>query len=56
MFFRQKAQFAEFALKDGLAVEVRATPSIYEARGEFQLNVETCASPASARCTRNSRG
>jgi exodeoxyribonuclease VII large subunit len=28
-------------LKDGLAVEVRATASIYEARGEFQLNVET---------------
>ena len=25
----------------GLAVEVRATASIYEARGEFQLNVET---------------
>ena len=41
MFFRQKAQFAGFALKDGLAVEVRATASIYEARGEFQLNVET---------------
>ena len=41
MFFRQKAQFAGFALKDGLAVEVRATPSIFEARGEFQLNVET---------------
>ena len=28
-------------LREGLAVEVRATPSIYEARGEFQLNVET---------------
>ena len=41
VFFRQKAQFAGFALKDGLAVEVRATASIYEARGEFQLNVET---------------
>ena len=27
--------------RDGLAVEVRATPTIYEARGEFQLNVET---------------
>ena len=24
----------------GSQVEVRATPSIYEARGEFQLNVE----------------
>ena len=41
VFFRQKAQFARFVLKDGLAVEVRATPSIFEARGEFQLNVET---------------
>ena len=41
VFFRQKVQFAGFALKDGLAVEVRATPSIYEARGEFQLNVDT---------------
>lgn len=41
VFFRQKAQFAGFVLQDGLAVEVRATPSIYEARGEFQLNVET---------------
>jgi len=40
VFFRQKAQHVAFALRDGLAVEVRATPSIYEARGEFQLNVE----------------
>ncbi len=30
-----------FTLRDGLRVEVRATPSIYEARGEFQLNVDT---------------
>ncbi len=41
VFFRHKAQYADFALKDGLAVEVRATASIYEARGEFQLNVES---------------
>src|SRR5258706_15053680 len=41
VFFRHKAQFTEFALKDGQQVEVRATASIYEARGEFQLNVET---------------
>ena len=41
VFFRQKAQGLAFALADGLAVEVRATPSIYEPRGEFQLNVET---------------
>ncbi len=41
VLFRHKAQFADFGLKDGLAVEVRATASLYEARGEFQLNVET---------------
>ena len=40
VLFRQKAQHVAFAMRDGLAVEVRATPSIYEARGEFQLNVE----------------
>ena len=41
VFFRHKAQFADFGLKDGIAVEVHATASLYEARGEFQLNVET---------------
>ena len=41
VFFRSKAQLAGFALKDGLSVEVRAIPSIFEARGEFQLNEET---------------
>ena len=41
VLFRNKAQALGLTLRDGLAVEVRATPSIYEARGEFQLNVET---------------
>jgi exodeoxyribonuclease VII large subunit len=41
VFFRSKAQGLPFTLREGLAVEVRATPSIYDARGEFQLNVET---------------
>jgi exodeoxyribonuclease VII large subunit len=41
VFFRHRAQLADFALRDGLAVEVRATASIYEARGEFQLNIES---------------
>ena len=41
VFFRHKAQGLGFALCDGVAVEVRATPSIYDARGEFQLIVET---------------
>ena len=41
VFFRHKAQFADFVLRDGLQVEARATASIYEAKGEFQLNVES---------------
>ena len=38
--FRSKAALTGFALRDGLQVEVRAIPTLYEARGEFQLNVE----------------
>ena len=41
VLFRHKAQLLGFALEDGMQVEVRALPTIYEARGEFQLNVET---------------
>ena len=41
VFFRHKAQGLPFALRDGLAVEVHAVASIYEPRGDFQLNVET---------------
>jgi exodeoxyribonuclease VII large subunit len=40
VFFRTKAALAGFALRDGLQVEVRAQPTLYEARGEFQLNVD----------------
>ncbi|MDH5285443.1 MAG: exodeoxyribonuclease VII large subunit [Betaproteobacteria bacterium] len=38
--WRNKAQLVPFTLKDGMAVEVRALASLYEARGEFQLNVD----------------
>jgi exodeoxyribonuclease VII large subunit len=41
VIFRQRSQLLDVVLKDGLSVEVRATPTIYEARGEFQLTVET---------------
>ena len=41
VLFRHKAQLLDVVLRDGAAVEVRAIPTIYEARGEFQLNVET---------------
>src|SRR5437764_12703918 len=41
VLFRMKAQAVGFELRDGMHVEVRAAATIYEARGEFQLNVET---------------
>ena len=41
VMYRSRAQFIDFQLKDGQRVEVRALPTIYEARGEFQLTVET---------------
>jgi len=41
VLFRNKAQLLGFTLSDGQQIEVRATPTIYEARGEFQLSVET---------------
>lgn len=40
VIFRSRSQLLDVALRDGLSVEVRATPTIYEARGEFQLTVE----------------
>ena len=41
VMFRHKAQLHDWKPENGMQVEVRATPSFYEARGEFQLNVET---------------
>ena len=41
VLFRMKAQALTFDLRNGLAVEVRATPTMYDARGEFQLTVDT---------------
>ena len=41
VLWRQKAMLLDVRLADGMAVEVRATPTIYEARGDFQLNVDT---------------
>lgn len=41
VFFRHKAALLDFAVENGMQVEVRALPTLYEARGDFQLNVET---------------
>lgn len=40
VFFRQKAALLDWRPENGMQVEVRALPSFYEARGEFQLGVE----------------
>jgi len=40
VLYRSKAQILDVPIKDGLTIEVRAVPTIYEARGEFQLNVD----------------
>jgi exodeoxyribonuclease VII large subunit len=41
VLYRNKAQVLAFALRDGLAVELRAVPTMYDARGDFQLNVDS---------------
>src|SRR5262245_13731912 len=39
--FRSRARFVDWRPENGAQVEVRAVPTVYEPRGEFQLNVET---------------
>ncbi|HYF60939.1 MAG TPA: exodeoxyribonuclease VII large subunit, partial [Burkholderiaceae bacterium] len=41
VMFRGRNQYVDFAPANGDRVEVRAQVGLYEARGEFQLNVET---------------
>jgi exodeoxyribonuclease VII large subunit len=40
VMFRHRAQLQGWPPRDGMQVEVRALPTLYEARGKFQLNVE----------------
>jgi exodeoxyribonuclease VII large subunit len=40
VMFRHKSQFMDWQPVNGMQVDVRAAPTLYEARGEFQLNVE----------------
>lgn len=40
VLYRHKSQFLDWVPTDGMQVEVRATATIYEPRGEFQLCVE----------------
>ncbi|MFN0314312.1 MAG: exodeoxyribonuclease VII large subunit [Burkholderiales bacterium] len=38
--FRQRSAYLDMPLKNGDHIDVRALPTLYEARGEFQLNVD----------------
>lgn len=40
VMFRQRAQLVPWRLENGQQVEARALVSLYEARGDFQLNIE----------------
>lgn len=40
VMFRHKAQYLDWQPENGLQVEVRATATVYEARGKFQLTVD----------------
>jgi exodeoxyribonuclease VII large subunit len=40
VFFRHKAALIDWKPENGMQVEVRAAPTLYEARGDFQLTVE----------------
>ena len=41
VMFRNRGQYLDWEPREGLRVEVRALITLYEARGDFQLNVET---------------
>lgn len=40
VMFRHRNQYLDWAPRDGMQVDVRALVTLYEARGDFQLNVE----------------
>lgn len=41
VMFRDKNQYLGWEPRDGMQVEVRALVTLYQARGDFQLNIET---------------
>jgi exodeoxyribonuclease VII large subunit len=41
VMFRHRNQYLEWAPRDGMRVEAQVLVTLYEARGDFQLNVET---------------
>jgi exodeoxyribonuclease VII large subunit len=41
VMFRHRNQYLDFQVKEGMQVEARVNVSLYEPRGDFQLNVES---------------
>ncbi|MEO1767114.1 exodeoxyribonuclease VII large subunit [Thiobacter aerophilum] len=41
VMFRHRNQYLDFEVREGMQVEARAIVTLYEPRGDFQLNVET---------------
>ncbi len=41
VMFRHRNQYLDFEVREGMQVEARAVVTLYEPRGDFQLNVET---------------
>lgn len=41
VMFRHRNQYVDFEVREGMQVEARAIVTLYEPRGDFQLNVET---------------
>jgi exodeoxyribonuclease VII large subunit len=41
VMFRNRCQYLDWEPRDGLRVELRALVTLYEARGDFQLNIES---------------
>ena len=49
VMFRNRAQLLGWRLENGQHVEARVLVSLYEARGDFQLNVETARQAGAGR-------
>jgi len=51
VLFKQPATRMKFLPEDGLKVTVRGSVSVYEARGEYQIYVESIEPAGRARCS-----
>ncbi len=55
IFHRPYLNLRQAQLADGMLAQARGTLTVYEARGQYQLNVNFAQAAARERCRRNSR-